>query len=122
MPQDCIRLHNMIFYGYHGVLEAEKEMGQRFAVDLIIYKDLRMAGKTDELQYTVNYAEVYHSVKQLVEEQKFNLLEALAEGIADLVLRSFPVQRVTVSIRKPSAPVAGIFDYVEVSIEREREA
>lgn len=122
MSQDCIRLHNMIFYGYHGVLTAEKEMGQRFALDLVMYTDLREAGKKDDLKYTVNYAAVYQCVKQLVEEQRFNLLEALAEAIAEQVLLHFPLQRIGVSIRKPSAPVVGIFDYVEVSIERERKA
>jgi dihydroneopterin aldolase len=122
MPQDRIRLHNMVFYGYHGVLAAEKEIGQRFVLDLVMYMDLREAGRKDDLKYTVNYAEVYHCVKQQVEEQRFNLLEALAEAIADQVLLCFPVQRIEVSVRKPSAPVVGIFDYVEVSIEREREA
>lgn len=122
MSRDCIRLHNMVFYGYHGVLTAEKEMGQRFALDLAMYTNLREAGLKDDLKYTVNYAEVYHCVKQLVEEHRFNLLEALAEAIAGLILSRFPLQRIAVSIRKPSAPVVGIFDYVEVSIEREREA
>lgn len=122
MPQDCIRIHNMIFYGYHGVSTAEKEMGQRFALDLAMYTDLREAGRKDDLKYTVDYAEVYRYVKQLMEERRFNLLEALAEAIAELVLLRFPVQRVGVSIRKPSAPVVGIFDYIEVSIERERKA
>lgn len=122
MKRDCIRLHNMIFYGYHGVSAAEKEMGQRFALDLAMYIDLREAGRKDDLKHTVNYAEVYNCVKQLVEEYKFNLLEALAEAIAALIMQRFPIERIAVSIRKPSAPVVGIFDYVEVSIEREREA
>lgn len=120
MAQDYIRLQNMVFYGYHGVLAAEQEMGQRFAVDLLLYADLRDAGVKDDLKYTINYAEVYQYVKLLVEEHRFNLLEALAEAIADLILDKFPVVRIVVNIRKPSAPVAGIFDYVEVSIEREQ--
>lgn len=120
MPQDYIRLQNMVFYGYHGVLPAEREIGQRFAIDLTMYKELWQAGQSDELHHTANYAEVYHRVKLIVEEEKFSLLEALAEAIANAVLERFPVQRVAVSIRKPSAPVAGVFDYVEVHIERER--
>lgn len=120
MSLDYIRLHNMVFYGYHGVLPAEREIGQRFAIDVTMYKELSQAGKSDELQHTANYAEVYHCVKRIVEEEKFSLLEALAEAIATEVLERFPVQRVAISIRKPSAPVAGVFDYVEVHIERER--
>lgn len=122
MPQDYIRLQNMIFYGYHGVLAAEKEIGQRFALDLVLYADLHEAGVKDDLTRTVNYAEVYQCVKEVVEGQSFNLLEALAEAIADLILHKFSVERLVVNIRKPSAPVPGIFDFVEVSIERTREA
>lgn len=122
MPQDYIRLQNMIFYGYHGVLTAEKEIGQRFALDLVLYADLHEAGVKDDLTRTVNYAEVYQCVKEVVEGQSFNLLEALAEAIADLILHKFSVERLVVNIRKPSAPVPGIFDFVEVSIERTREA
>jgi dihydroneopterin aldolase len=110
----------MIFYGYHGVLRAEKEMGQRFIIDAVLHLDLRKAGRTDDLHDTVNYGEIYAVIKSIVEDQRFNLLEALGEAIAERVLREFPVQKIEVQIRKPSAPVVGIFDYVEVSIVRER--
>lgn len=116
--QDCIRLQNMVFYGYHGVLQAEQEMGQRFMVDTFLYTDLRAAGISDDLRETVNYAEVYMVVKKIVEEQRFNLLEALAETIAAAILNQFAINKIIVNIRKPSAPVVGIFDFVEVSIVR----
>lgn len=120
MQQDCIRIHNMMFYGYHGVLSAEQEIGQRFMVDVALFADFQAAGIADDLRLTINYAEVYAVIKHLVEERRFNLLEALAEAIATAILQQFPIARITVNLRKPSAPVPGIFDYVEVAIVRER--
>lgn len=120
MQQDCIRIQNMVFYGYHGVMPAEQEIGQRFMVDVELFLGLQAAGELDDLRLTVNYAEVYAIIKQMVEGRRFNLLEALAEAITQAVLQQFPIDKITVSIRKPSAPVPGIFDYVEVSVSRAR--
>jgi dihydroneopterin aldolase len=111
----------MVFYGYHGVLQAEQEIGQRFMVDVALFLDLQAAGKADDLRLTINYAEVFASIKHLVEGCRFNLLEALAEAIAQTLLQQFPIAKITVNLRKPSPPVPGIFDYVEVAIVRERD-
>lgn len=119
MPDlDSIHLHNMIFFGYHGALAAEQQMGQRFMLDATLYRELQTAGNSDDLQDTVNYAEVYAVIKELVEKRRFNLLESLAEAIAQRILTDFSVEKVEIAIRKPSAPVAGIFDYVEIMIAR----
>lgn len=118
---DKILMNGMMFYGYHGVLEEEKELGQRFIVDVILYTDLKKAGKTDNLDCTVNYKEVYETIKRIVEDERYNLLEALAERICEDILRLFgTVLKVNVKIKKPETPVAGIFDYFAVQIERER--
>ena len=116
---DRISLKNMIFYGYHGVLPAENELGQRFAVDLIMELDLSQAGKTDDLSFTVNYAEAYEVVKAVMEKERFKLLEKVAEEIADRIIKTFSVQAVIVKLRKPSVPIAGVLDYAEISIRRE---
>jgi len=121
MHKDCIRLHNMVFYGYHGVLQAEQELGQRFLVDVSLFLDLQPAGKSDDLRLTINYADVFTSIKHLVEDCRFNLLEALAEAIAQRLLQQFAISKIMVNLRKPSPPVPGVFDYVEVSIVRDRE-
>ena len=117
---DCIYLHNMLFYGYHGVLDAEQELGQRFMLDVRLYLDLTSAGRSDDLRQTVNYAEVYEVVKDIVENRRFRLIETLAETIAQQVLSSFPVEQTAIAIRKPAAPIAGILDYAEVSLVRSR--
>lgn len=118
---DSITLRNMIFFAYHGVLPEEQQLGQRFQADVTLYLDLGPAGRTDDLNLTVNYAQVYDTVKRITENRKFQLIEALAEAVAGQLLESFPqVDKVDVTIRKPAAPVAGIFDYAEVAISRAR--
>lgn len=117
---DRISLKNMVFFGYHGVLPAEQELGQRFMIDVCLHTDLAPAGQADDLALTVNYAEVYDIIKDITENRRFKLIEALAQQIAAVILESFPVQKVAVTVRKPSAPVAGILDYAEVSIVRSK--
>lgn len=117
-----ISLKNMVFYGFHGVYEFERELGQRFYVDLEIKADLSQAGKSDNLQETVDYVSIYNQTKEIVENQRFQLLEALTYHIAGEVLRLHPlVEEVTVRIRKPSVPIAAALDYVEVESVRRRE-
>lgn len=119
MAADRLILQNMIFYGYHGVFAAEKELGQRFEVDTELYLDLRQAGINDDLEATINYVEVYTLVKELVEERAFNLLEALAEAIADALLAAYALEEVVVRVRKPQPPVGGLMDYFGVEIRRQ---
>jgi dihydroneopterin aldolase len=118
MATDKLVLQNMIFYGYHGVFAAEKELGQRFEVDAELYLDLRQAGINDDLEATVNYAEVYTIIKELVEEREYNLLEGLAEEIADTLLTAYSLQEIMVRVRKPQPPVGGVMDYFGVEIRR----
>lgn len=118
---DCIRLNNLEFYGYHGVLPEEKELGQRFVIDLDLGINLEEAGKSDEVEKTVNYAEVYHEVKEVVEGKSYDLIEAVAEKIAERLLTNFTkLNKVIVVVKKPEVPVSGILDEVEVEIERSR--
>lgn len=119
---DVIRLTGMEFYGYHGVFEAEQELGQRFEVDVELFLDLKPAADTDDIEVTLNYVDVYTLVKELVEERTFNLIEALAEVIAGEVLESFSVEGVVVRVRKPHVSMGGLLRTVEVEIERERPA
>ena len=118
---DKILMHNMYFYGYHGVLEAEKSIGQKFVVDVEIMLDLQNSGNSDSVDNTVSYAEVYDDVKYLVESERFNLIEALSERIASNVLSRYELAKeVMVRVKKPEAPVKGIFDYFGVEIRRKK--
>jgi len=118
VSRDTIYVQNMQFYGRHGVNPEEKELGQRFEVDIELDLDTRPAGLSDDLTQTINYAHVFRLVKRLVEEECFDLIEALAETIAAQVGREFGPEAVRVRVRKPQAPLKGVFDYVAVAIER----
>lgn len=118
---DKIILKNMVFFGYHGVLEEEKSLGQKFHVDAILFLSLSEAGKTDDLTKTAHYGMVYETIKSQVETKSYDLIEALAENICADVFKQFPlIMKIKIQVRKPNAPVPGIFDYMAVEVERER--
>lgn len=119
---DKIILNNMAFFAYHGAMEEEKTLGQRFFIDALLFLDLKQAGKTDDLQYTVHYGMVYEKIKEVVEKQRFDLIEALGHHICKSVLTEFTeIEKMQITIRKPAAPVNGLFDYMAVEISRTRE-
>lgn len=123
MKKDKIILSNMAFFGTHGVLTEENRLGQKFFVDMTLYLDTQPAGESDDMTKSVHYGEVYEVVKKIVEEEEYNLIEALAERIAKVVLESFSLlDGLKVKIKKPEAPVPGIFDFVGVEIKRFRNA
>ena len=118
---DKIELKGMTFYGFHGVLPEEQTLGQRFIVDVVLHRDLRAAGISDDLDATVNYVEVYQSVKSVVEGQPRKLIEAVAEEIAVNILDEYDVEAVKVKVKKPEVPIKGsILKYASVEIFRER--
>ena len=104
---DRIMLDGMRFYGYHGVNPEERILGQLYLVDLAAEMDLRPAGQSDRLEDTVSYSHVYRAVQAIVEGEPRQLLEAVAEAIAAQVLADFPVDAVTVTVKKPNPPVRG---------------
>lgn len=103
MTEDRILLEGMIFTGYHGTLPAERELGQRFIVDIELQCDLRPAGESDDLAQTVDYSEVYRAARAIVEGQPVSLTETVAERIASAVLTTQPrVEAVRVKVSKPN--------------------
>ncbi|MHB1420001.1 MAG: dihydroneopterin aldolase, partial [Bacillota bacterium] len=119
---DKILLRGMEFYGYHGVLEEERRLGQWFTVDLELVCDLRLAGTTDDLRDTVDYADVYEQVQEIVTGTPFQLVETLAEIIAARVMKNTLVKGVVVRVEKKQAPIKGHFQSVGVQVTRgERE-
>lgn len=118
---DKIYVNKMEFYGYHGVFPEENRLGQRFVVDLVVEADLRQAGVNDDLQYSINYGELYTMCKDIVEGERYQLVEAVAERIAGVCLEKF--QRVvvcTVKVVKPDPPIPGHYQSVAVEITRGR--
>ena len=118
---DRIFLHGMRFMACHGVLPHEREVPQPFEVDMEMGLDLRAAGESDDLGDTVNYAKVYDVVSTVLTVTRKYLIEAIAEEIADDLLRDFDSLRwVRVTVHKPTAPIDGIFSDVGVTILRRR--
>lgn len=118
---DKIIMKDLYFYGYHGVMEEEKILGQPFTVNIEMFVPLNKAGVTDCINETVHYGHVYEDIKALVENKRFQLIEALAEAIAEKILDSYSkVKEISVEIQKPKAPINGIFSYMAVQIHRKR--
>lgn len=118
---DVIRLKNMTFYGYHGVSAAEKETGRRYEVDCDLYLDLTLPATTDKLSDTVNYAQVYSIVEEVLNGKRYSLLESIAAEIASRVLKLDHIKQVSVRVRKMIPPIPGNLDHIEVEIQRVKE-
>lgn len=118
---DKIILKGMQFFGRHGVFEEENRLGQRFEVDLELSMHLQPAGQRDDLSLSVSYAEIYDIVEKTLTGPPFKLLEAVAEVIAQNVLAQYErIQEIKVTLKKPEAPIKGIFQYMAVEITRGR--
>lgn len=119
---DRIILDGMLFEGTHGVYEEEQRTPQPFEVDVELALNLQPAGLSDDLAMTIDYAKVFDTCRQIVESTRFSLIEALAEAIAHELLTGFPVNDVTVRIRKPAVQLGGTIDRVGIEIRRRRSA
>ena len=117
---DRIHLRGVEALGYHGVLPDEKRDGQPFVVDVVMELDLARAGATDALDDTVSYAEIAAEVVSRITGPSFDLIERLAEVIADDVLGHALIEAVTVTVHKPEAPVGHPFSDVAVEVNRRR--
>jgi 7,8-dihydroneopterin aldolase/epimerase/oxygenase len=112
-----IRLHNAVFYGYHGNHHEERALGARFHVDVEMETDFTAAAESDALADTVNYEAVYAIVQDIVTNSTFKLMETMAHRIAVGLLSQFAQLRsVRVNVRKPGVPIKGVIDYVEVEV------
>lgn len=121
MCLDKMILRKMQYYGYHGVFAEERKLGQQFYVDLALELNLLDAGLTDDLNLTINYAEIHELVKGVVEGTSFKLIEALAERIASELLGTYTmIDAITVGVTKPHPPFDIHFDGVTVEIYRSR--
>lgn len=117
---DRIIFEKIQFYAYHGVLEEENRLGQKFEVDLEMYLNLQKAGESDSIADTINYTLVYNVVNEILMGTKRQLLEAIAENIAQEILAHFPLTEIVVRVRKLNPPIHGYLKSVAVEIRRGR--
>ncbi|NTW81802.1 MAG: dihydroneopterin aldolase [Chlorobiaceae bacterium] len=117
----CVRLINMVFYAFHGVLKEEHAVGAKYEVDAELYFDFSEAAKNDDLTKTVDYSAVYRKIREALTLGKYFLIETVAYEIAIDLLREFPVvNHAVIKVRKRNPPVDGICDYAEASYSASR--
>ena len=116
---DEIKIYDLETFANHGVLPEEKSLGQKFLVTCILYTDISKAGRTDNLKYSINYADVSQFITDFMKNNTFNLLETCAERLCqDLLMNYRNVDKISLEIKKPWAPVHLPLDTVSVKIER----
>jgi dihydroneopterin aldolase len=117
---DRIGLVGLRAFGRHGVLAGEREVGQEFVVDAVLWLDLRPAAATDDLARTVSYADLAGELTAIVTGEPVALIETLAERLAGACLTDERVQEAEVTVHKPSAPIGLPFSDVTVTVRRGR--
>ena len=117
---DRIHLRGLEVYAHHGVFEFEQTEGQRFVVDVTLHIDLARAGRSDDLEDTVDYGAMAESVHACVAGERHQLIERVAERVAEVALAYPLVAAVDVRVHKPEAPIPITFSDVVVDIHRSR--
>jgi 7,8-dihydroneopterin aldolase/epimerase/oxygenase len=119
-----IQIKGLRVYGYHGVLEHERQEGQYFIVDATIKIDAERASATDDIANTVSYAELAKLISENVRNNPVNLLETLAQRLADEVLFAASpfASKVKITVSKPDAPIDLYFETVSVSAKAKRDS
>jgi 7,8-dihydroneopterin aldolase/epimerase/oxygenase len=119
---DTIFVKGLVIHARHGVMDHETEVGQRFVIDLELYSDLSESSRTDHLSDTVSYANVVTTAVSAFKNTNYKLLERAAGAVADAILAAFPrIRAVKVTVHKPHAPIAAIFEDVGVVLTRSRQ-
>ena len=116
MP-DLILLEGIQIPAALGVTAAERRMRRPVTLDLEIVRDLRAAGRSDQIRQTIHYERIFEVVEDVAANHEHRLVESLGERIAEAVLSKFAVESVTVTVRKPQ-PIAGVLDYAGIRITR----
>lgn len=118
---DRIAVTGIAVRGFHGVLEHERRDGQTFVVDVAMGVDTRAAAASDDLALTVDYSAVAADVVAIVSGEPLDLIETLAQRLADACLARELVEAVEIVVHKPDAPVGVPFDDVTVTVVRRKQ-
>lgn len=122
MGRDKLLLRGLRLFGRHGVLKSERELGQKFVVDMEVQTDVSKAGETDDMKDTINYVAMYDIAKRVVQGAPKHLVESVASEIANDVLREIEgVDEVRVRVMKPHVALPAVSDGIGVEICRCRD-
>ena len=119
-PADRLSITGIEVFGHHGVFDFERRDGQPFVVDLVLGVDTRAAAASDDLADTVDYGTLTMRVKKAVEEQPVDLVETVAQRVAEVCLADERVGWAEVTLHKPQAPIDATFTDVALTITRSR--
>lgn len=117
---DSIHVTGIRAFGYVGVLPEEQTLGQWYEVDLVLWRDLAQAGRSDRLTDTHDYRQDIQAIQHLIQTARFQLIEKLAETIAEVVLDSEAVEQVQVKLTKLAPAIPNFGGQVAVQITRSR--
>ena len=117
---DKLIIKEIELIGHCGITEEERTTGQRLSVDIELSTDITTAAESDLLQDSIDYVSVCNLIVSIGSEGRFNLLEALAERMAQEVLGNYNVSEILIRLRKTSVPVTPIRGCFEVEIRRKR--
>lgn len=117
---DQLAVRGIEIYAHHGVFEFERREGQNFVLDLVLGVDTAPAAVSDDLSETVDYGSLVADVRKAAEQDPVDLIETLAQRIADVCLVRDQVEWVEVTVHKPHAPIEATFSDVTLTINRSR--
>lgn len=118
---DAIILKGLAFYGYHGVMPEEGKVGCRFSLDVTCGLDLKAAAASDDVDQTISYELIFNVVRDAFAEQKFKLLEALAQHIVDRLFDAYAdIDWIQIRVAKPEAPIPVVTGEFAVRLTRKR--
>ena len=117
---DELELRGIECFGHHGVFDHERREGQTFVVDVTLGLDTAPGARSDDLRDTVDYGSLVAAVKAAVEADPVDLIETLAQRLADVCLRDVRVEWARITVHKPDAPIEATFGDVTLTITRER--
>lgn len=119
--EDILIVKGAAFWGTHGYYQEENKFGQKFIVDVEVNVDMKKQCETDELDSGYSYVTIYNIIKKVIVGEQHKLLQRIAQRIADEVIKSYPVNQVKVTVKKPHVAIGGIVDYTAVQVVREPE-
>lgn len=115
-----IEVRGLTVHAHHGVHSDEREHGQRFVLDLVLVPRSSLGCETDRLGDTVSYGDAARMAVEVATSTRFDLIERLAAHVADALLARLPLERATITVHKPEAPLGLEFDDVAVTVSRVR--
>jgi dihydroneopterin aldolase len=117
-----ISVRQLALFAHHGVFAEEKLLGQRFLLDIQLRVHAPEALIHDDIVRSVSYAHVIEETKNAFTETSYNMIETAADRLATHLLQRFDkATSVSISVHKPSAPIAAQFETIAATVEKTRE-